>query len=66
MSKSEVTLDDDLPFEEKDRFCISDEDVLSLARWSIIIEDHYKKSMDCELCLHFGAGFKIKILVFDL
>jgi len=33
---------------ERNNFCISDEDVLSLAKWSIIIEDHYKKSMDME------------------
>ena len=33
---------------ERKTFCISDEDVLSLARWSILIEDHYKKSMDME------------------
>lgn len=33
---------------DRDRFCIDDEDILSLARWSMIIEEHYKKSMDCE------------------
>ena len=33
---------------ERDSFCISDEDVLSLARWSMIIEKHYGKSMDME------------------
>ncbi|MFH1890769.1 MAG: phosphoenolpyruvate synthase [Candidatus Kuenenbacteria bacterium] len=34
----------------KDRvkLCLSDEDVLQLARWGIIIEKHYKKSMDIE------------------
>ncbi|MCX6764969.1 MAG: phosphoenolpyruvate synthase, partial [Candidatus Nealsonbacteria bacterium] len=37
-----------VPKEDKDRFCITEEDILSLARWSVIIEDHYKKSMDCE------------------
>lgn len=35
---------------EKDRqkFILTDEEVLSLARWSILVEDHYKRSMDCE------------------
>lgn len=33
---------------ERDNFCISDEEVLSLAKWSVIVEDHYKKSMDME------------------
>jgi pyruvate, water dikinase len=33
---------------ERETFCISDEDVLSLAKWSVIVEDHYKKSMDME------------------
>ena len=33
---------------ERENFCISDADVLTLAKWSIIIEDHYKKSMDME------------------
>lgn len=33
---------------ERENFCISDEDILALAKWSIIVEDHYKKSMDME------------------
>jgi len=33
---------------ERESFCISDEDILQLAKWSIIVEDHYKKSMDME------------------
>ena len=33
---------------ERNNFCISDEDVLALAKWSVIVEDHYKKSMDME------------------
>jgi pyruvate, water dikinase len=33
---------------ERERFCISDEDILVLAKWSIIVEDHYKRSMDME------------------
>ena len=33
---------------EREKFCIDDKDVLALAKWSVIIEDHYKKSMDME------------------
>ena len=40
--------------EERDRFCIAEEEVLTLARWTAIIEDHYSqkagyfKPMDIE------------------
>ncbi|MEK7540891.1 MAG: phosphoenolpyruvate synthase [Patescibacteria group bacterium] len=33
---------------DQQKFSISDEDILTLAKWSVIIEDHYKKSMDAE------------------
>jgi len=33
---------------ERETFCISDEDILQLAKWSMIIEEHYGKSMDME------------------
>ncbi len=33
---------------ERERFILNNEEILSLARWSIIVEDHYKKSMDME------------------
>jgi len=38
----------DVSEEDKNRFVISDEELLSLANWAIIIEDHYKKPMDIE------------------
>lgn len=34
--------------EDKKRYVISDEEILKLANWAIIIEDHYKKPMDIE------------------
>ena len=34
--------------EDQKHFCISDEEVLKLARWGIQIEEHYKKPMDIE------------------
>ncbi len=33
---------------DRERFCVSDEDILTLAKWSTIIEEHYQKSMDSE------------------
>ncbi|MDP2741683.1 MAG: PEP/pyruvate-binding domain-containing protein, partial [bacterium] len=33
---------------DRERFSITDQEILMLARWSTIIEDHYKKSMDAE------------------
>jgi pyruvate, water dikinase len=32
-----------VPPEDSKRFCISDDDVLQLAKWAVIIEDHYSK-----------------------
>jgi len=34
--------------EDRRRFCITDEEVLQLARWATVIEDHYKRPMDME------------------
>ncbi len=33
----------DVPDEDRRRFCISDDDVLTLARYAMVIEDHYSK-----------------------
>lgn len=33
---------------ERNSFVLSDEEILTLSKWSIIVEDHYKKSMDME------------------
>lgn len=39
-----------VPVSERDqnRYCLTDKDVLQLARWAAIIEDHYGKAMDME------------------
>ncbi len=37
-----------VPLKDRGKLCLSDEDVLQLARWGIIIEKHYKRSMDIE------------------
>ena len=34
--------------EDKAKFVINDDEILTLARWACIIEDHYKKPMDIE------------------
>jgi pyruvate,water dikinase len=34
--------------EDKNRYVISDDEILKLANWAIIIEEHYKKPMDIE------------------
>ena len=36
------------PKKDREKFVLSDQEILSLAKWSIIIEDYYKKSMDME------------------
>ncbi len=39
-----------IPVSEKERnkFCITDDEILKLAKWAVIIEDHYGKAMDME------------------
>ncbi|MDD1651395.1 MAG: phosphoenolpyruvate synthase [Methylococcaceae bacterium] len=32
-----------VPADERTRFCISDDDILTLARWACLIEDHYSQ-----------------------
>jgi pyruvate,water dikinase len=33
---------------ERESFVLNNEEIIQLAKWSVIIEDHYKKSMDME------------------
>ncbi|MDF1497951.1 MAG: phosphoenolpyruvate synthase [Patescibacteria group bacterium] len=37
-----------VPIEDRKKFCIKEEEVLKLAEWATIIEDHYKRPMDME------------------
>ncbi|HRY63111.1 MAG TPA: phosphoenolpyruvate synthase [Patescibacteria group bacterium] len=32
----------------RNKLCLSDKEILQLAKWGVVIEDHYKKSMDIE------------------
>jgi len=34
--------------EDRKHFCLTDEEVLKLANWGVLIEEHYKKPMDIE------------------
>ncbi|GAB2804400.1 phosphoenolpyruvate synthase [Halomonas shantousis] len=38
----------DVPLADRSRFCLSDEDVMALARQAVIIEQHYGRPMDIE------------------
>ncbi|MDR3716405.1 MAG: phosphoenolpyruvate synthase [Puia sp.] len=42
------TINLDTPAEDSDRFVLSDEEVTSLAKWALLIEQHYDKPMDIE------------------
>lgn len=33
---------------ERESFVLSNDEILTLAKWSVVVEDHYKKSMDME------------------
>ena len=44
----EPTKDIETTEEERDSFVLNDDDILTLARWTCIIEDHYQKPMDIE------------------
>ncbi|HNV96927.1 MAG TPA: phosphoenolpyruvate synthase [bacterium] len=38
----------DVPVEERLKFVLSDDEIIQLAKWAVIIEKHYKKPMDME------------------
>lgn len=42
------TRNDPVPQEERDQFCLNEQEVLELARWAAEIETHYKRPMDIE------------------
>lgn len=44
--------------EERGRYVITDEEIVQLAKWACIIEDHYKKAMDIEWAKD-GDGVKV-------
>jgi len=46
-----LTEERNVPHAERKKFCIGDAQVLALARWAMMIEDHYQKPMDMEWAL---------------
>ncbi len=42
--------------EDKRRFVITDDEIITLAKWACIIEEHYKKSMDIEWAKDGNTG----------
>jgi pyruvate, water dikinase len=51
----------DVPEKDRSRFCLTDEQIVALAKQALIIEDHYKAPMDIEWGLD-GATGKLYIL----
>jgi pyruvate, water dikinase len=43
-----TTQNANVPLEDRKKFCLSDDEVIELAKWGAIIEDHYQKPMDIE------------------
>ncbi|MCG7591214.1 MULTISPECIES: phosphoenolpyruvate synthase [Halomonadaceae] len=46
----------DVPFKDRGRFCIDDEQVMDLARQAVTIEQHYQRPMDIEWALDGDDG----------
>jgi pyruvate,water dikinase len=46
----------DTPASERDRFVLSDEEILELARWATKIEEHYEQPMDMEWAKDAESG----------
>jgi len=46
--KSNETLNIDTPKDKQEQFVLTNEEVLRLAKWCLIIEEHYRKPMDIE------------------
>lgn len=47
-ANADSTINIDTPIEKQKQFVLNDDDVMLLARWSVIIEEHYGKPMDIE------------------
>ncbi len=47
-NQSKPTKEEKVSIKDRQRLCINDKDVLQLAQWGILIEEHYGKSMDIE------------------
>lgn len=45
---SHTTINIDTPIEKREQFVLNDDEVTRIARWAMIIEEHYQKPMDIE------------------
>ena len=45
---NKTTKDISVPLEERRKFVLTDDEILTLAKWAVIIEKHYEKPMDIE------------------
>jgi len=50
------TTQQDVSQEDRDKFVINDDEIITLAKWAVIIEDHYKKPMDIEWAKDGNTG----------
>ena len=50
------TVQQEVPYEDRVHFVINDDELLTLARWAMIIEDHYGKPMDIEWAKDGNTG----------
>jgi len=47
-NNADTTINIDTPEEKRKQFTLSDKEIETLARWSVLIEEHYKTPMDIE------------------
>lgn len=47
-NQKEFTLNIDTPLDKQEQFVISDNEINTLAKWAVMIEEHYQKPMDIE------------------
>jgi len=50
------TTQEEVSEEDKKKFVITDDEIITLAKWACIIEEHYKKSMDIEWAKDGNTG----------
>ena len=50
------TIQQEVTDEDKKKFVINDDEIITLAKWASIIEDHYKKPMDIEWAKDGNTG----------
>jgi pyruvate, water dikinase len=56
VSRGKTTRAVNTPKDERERFVLTNEDILTLARWAVAIESHYARPMDIEWAKDGGTG----------